>query len=189
MKKTPDHAKKVFEGVIFDVYHWDQEMFDGTTAVFEALKKRDTVTVLATVDNMIVLNKEEQPARPPFVALPGDICEKDEDIIQNAQRELLEETGYSSDEWQEWFTVDPFGEMRKIEWSSHFYIAKNCKKVSEQKLDSGEKIQTSLITFEEFLSLKDDPSFRNKELLSILTKASESEEEKQTLKALLGITT
>ena len=41
----PANAKKVFHGVIFDVYQWEQEMFDGTKEIFEKLKRPDTVVV------------------------------------------------------------------------------------------------------------------------------------------------
>ena len=36
--KVPKQAKRVFKGVIFDVYQWEQEMFDGTKEIFEKLK-------------------------------------------------------------------------------------------------------------------------------------------------------
>ena len=188
MKKIPDHAKKVFEGVIFDVYHWDQEMFDGTHATFEALKKRDSVTILAVCDNKIILNHEEQPGRPAFMALPGGLCERGDEPQESAIRELLEETGMESDDWQQWFVSDPL-EHAKIEWSNYFYIARNCKKIKEQSLDAGEKIEVTFATFEEFLEFRHNPKARNKDLFPILEKAATDETEKQTLQDLLGITT
>ena len=187
MKKIPDNAKRVFEGVIFDVYHWDQEMFDGTFETFEALKRKDSVSILATVGNTIIVNHEVQPMKQPFLTVPGGNIDQDSPLLA-AQRELLEETGYTTNEWQEWFTVDP-SNLSKLEWNNHFYIAKNCQKIKDQELDPGEKIEVTLATFEEFLELRNNPKFRNKDLIPILEKASHSEEEKQKLKTLLGITT
>jgi ADP-ribose pyrophosphatase len=188
MKKIPDNAKKVFEGLIFDVYHWEQEMFDGSFATFEALKKRDSVTVVATYNNKIVINEEEQPGKPVFTALPGGMCETGEDSLTNAKRELLEETGLQSDDWSLWFISDPW-KAAKVEWNNYFYIAKNCKKVSEPKLDPGEKIQSTNVTFDEFLEIRNNPRGRNRDLFPVLENAANSEEEKQKLKELLGITT
>jgi ADP-ribose pyrophosphatase len=189
MKKIPAHAKKVFEGVIFDVYHWDQEMFDGSTAVFEALKKRDTVTVLAICENKLIINYEEQPTKPPFIALPGGMCEKiSSSPLDDAKRELAEETGHVSNDWMLWFEVDPLNHA-KIDWKNSFYIAKQCVKAREQSLDSGEKIETVLLSFDEFLELRHDPIFRNKDILPILEKAASSLEEKQKLQTVLGIIT
>jgi ADP-ribose pyrophosphatase len=186
MKKIPDNAKLVFKGVLHDVYHWDQEMFDGTTATFEAIRRRDAVVVVAVVDSKIILNHEEQPGMDLFITLPGGNSETS-DFMEDAKRELLEETGYASDAWVRWFTVDIL-DYHKMEWNNNFFIARNCKKIAELDLENGEKIVTQLITFEEFLELRHNPDFRNKDLLHVLEKAAENEEERQKLKELLGIT-
>ncbi|HCC05852.1 TPA: hypothetical protein DEP94_00585 [Candidatus Nomurabacteria bacterium] len=188
MKKIPDNAKKVFEGIIFDVYHWEQEMFDGTTSTFEAIKRLDSVTIIAVVEDKILINTEEQPGKDSFIALPGGRCDTGSLPLEDAKRELLEETGYVSDNWQEWFVSDPL-QTAKIDWNNYFFIAKDCKKVAEQKLDSGEKIETKLLSLDEFIDFRHNPKSRNKDIFQILEKASESEEEKQKLKELLGITT
>ncbi len=54
----PEHAKKVFSGVIFDVYHWEQEMFDGSRATFEKVKRADTVGVYGVLDDGRILLTE-----------------------------------------------------------------------------------------------------------------------------------
>ena len=62
--KIPDNAKLVFKGVIFDVYQWQQELFDGSQATFEALKRPGTVQVIPTVGDRVLLSYEEQPGKP-----------------------------------------------------------------------------------------------------------------------------
>lgn len=52
-KLLPKEAKKVFSGVISEVYQWPQELFDGTTATFEMIKRPDTVKIV------VVLTPEE----------------------------------------------------------------------------------------------------------------------------------
>ncbi len=186
MKKIPDNAKLVFKGVLHDVYHWDQEMFDGSFATFEALKRRDAVVVIAITDSKKILcNDEEQPGMEPFVTLPGGNSET-ADFMDDAKRELLEESGYAGDSWKLWFSIDIL-KYHKIEWNNNFFIAHGCKKIAEQNLENGEKITTRLITFEEFLELRNNPKFRNKDLIPLLEKAAGSKEEKQKLKELLGI--
>ena len=49
-KLVPADADKVFEGVIYDVYHWDQTLYDGSKAKFEMLKRPDTVVIIG-IDN------------------------------------------------------------------------------------------------------------------------------------------
>ena len=186
MKKIPEHAKVVFEGILHDIYHWEQEMFDGTFSTFEAVKHKDTVTILAVVGDKIIINNEEQPNRAPFVAVPGGVAEPDCNILENAQRELLEETGYESTNWEEWFVSDVLNHS-KLEWNNHFFIAHDCQKTQEPQLDAGEKIETKLVTLEEFIEIRKEPSFRNKELLPILEATVNNEGKKKELKELLKI--
>lgn len=188
MKKIPDNAIRVFEGVIFDVYQWQQEMFDRSFATFEALRRKDSVTVIAIVDSAIIITNEEQPGQPLFRGLPGGESERGESHEETAKRELLEETGYSSDAWSLWFVTDVLN-YGKLEWNNAFYIARNCKKVSEPHLDPGERIQVTFATFDEFLELRHNPKSRNKDLFPLLEKAANSEEEWQALQTLLGIPT
>ena len=46
-KTIPEQAELKFHGVIFDVYQWPQEMFDGSTETFEMLRRADTVKIIA----------------------------------------------------------------------------------------------------------------------------------------------
>ncbi len=46
-KVIPEQAELKFRGVIFDVYQWPQEMFDGSVETFEMLRRADTVKIIA----------------------------------------------------------------------------------------------------------------------------------------------
>jgi 8-oxo-dGTP pyrophosphatase MutT (NUDIX family) len=67
-----------------------------------------------------------------------------------AKREFLEETGMEASAW-ELYKKYPVGE--KIDWDIYYYIARDCKKVSEPHLDPGERIDIKKVTFEDFLDL------------------------------------
>ena len=41
-QQLPKNAKRVFKGKIFDVYQWDQKMFDNSVEIFEKMKRTDT---------------------------------------------------------------------------------------------------------------------------------------------------
>ena len=145
----PKEAKLVFKGILFDVYQWQQEMFDGTFKTYERLRRKSSVTILPiTEDGRIILGREEQPGREPFVSIPGGQVEVGEKPEDAARREFLEETGYEARDLVLWKTVQPYG--NKVDWDVYGFIARGCKKVAEQNLDSGEKIQLELVSFDEF---------------------------------------
>lgn len=156
MGKLPPQAKQVFKGVIFDVYQWEQEMFDGSKQIFEMLKRPDTVEVITVVGDKILLGEQEQPTIAPFVSLPGGRVDGGEEPLAAAKRELLEETGYASDDWEHWLSFEPH---QKIEWSIHCYIARGAKMVQDPHLDAGEKITTKLVSFDDLLKLFDNERF------------------------------
>ena len=160
----PGDAKKVFEGIIFDVYHWEQEQFDGTFRTFEGLKHLDNVIIVPVVGDKIYLHKEEQPANPINISLPAGRFDRGEtDPIEVAKRELLEETGYTAES----FTLlrSNHTSIGQMEWTSHVVIARNCTKAQEPKLDAGERVhERYLLTFDEVLTLTNDPDFRGGEL-------------------------
>lgn len=58
----PDHAQLVFTGKTFDVYQWEQEMFDGSTKTFEKLRRNHSIDIVAVdQDKKIYILEEEQP--------------------------------------------------------------------------------------------------------------------------------
>jgi ADP-ribose pyrophosphatase len=148
--KIPPQAKCVFKGVIFDVYQWQQEMYDGTFETFEMLKRPNTIQVIPIVNNKIILSQEQQPTKPLFTSFLGGRQEKGEDPLDAAKRELLEEAGMESNKWELYKLYEPFS---KFEWAIYLYIARDCRTLSKQNLDPGEKISLHPVTFEEFVDL------------------------------------
>jgi 8-oxo-dGTP pyrophosphatase MutT (NUDIX family) len=91
---VPDSAERVFKGIIYEVYHYPQTMFDGSTRTFEMLKRPDTIEALAIKDGKIVAIIDEQPGRAPQFTLPGGRHDvESETELDCAKRELHEETG------------------------------------------------------------------------------------------------
>lgn len=167
--KLPANAELVFKGKIFEVWQWEQKMYDGTMEIFEKLKRSNTAGVIATVGDKILIQTQKQPDKPePFTSIPGGRCEEGEELLAAAKRELLEETGYVSDDWELWLKQDPVGKMI---WTVYTYIARNCVYRQSPHLDAGEKITTRLISFDEFLMLSEDKNFYEKELVNALYRA------------------
>lgn len=162
----PPHAQLVFQGKIFQVWQWEQKMFDASMETFERLKRPNTAQVIPIIDDKILIQTEEQPDKlKPFISLPGGRCDWDEDPLDAAKRELLQETGYTSSDW---VLCKEQALVGRIEWTVYTYIARNCILKRSPQLDAGEKITPRLISLEEFLMLPEDPSFYERELVALL---------------------
>lgn len=162
IQKIPDHATCVLRGVLFDVYQWEQDMFDGTRKTFELLKRKDAVTVIPVTDTgAILVQREVQPGRASFLTLPGGGWEVGESITDAALRELLEETGYESHACDMWFAYQV---SSKVDYVDYVHIARGCKKTRAPEWDGGEHIEVSEYSFDDFCRIVLDESFRNKEV-------------------------
>ncbi len=157
MGKIPPQAKRVFEGIVFDVYQWEQVLLDGkTTTTFEMLKRADSVATIAVQDGKILVIEDEQPTRPSVLGFPAGRRDPGETALEAAKRELLEETGYRAESWDHYITFEP---SHKIDWQLPFFIAKDLHKVQEADPGPGEHITVSWVTFDEFLDIIKDPRF------------------------------
>ncbi len=185
IQPIPPNATKVFKGKIFDVYQWEQEMYDGTKQTFEKLKRPDTVVVFAVMDDgKIMLTEQEQPGKAPFIGAAGGRMDEGEDVLTAAKRELLEETGYEASEFILWKAQHP---TSKIDWVVYFFIAKGLKKVSDQNLDAGEKIKLKFVDFEELPKIVASDNFSEKEIIVDFLNAELDPNKKDELKKLFSI--
>jgi ADP-ribose pyrophosphatase len=109
----------------------------------------DAVVILAfTPEGLLVLNREyRHPTGGHILGLPGGRLEQDEDPITGGTRELLEETGYASDDITLLGHAYPMPAMcnQKV----YYLLAKNARKQSLQKLDPFEYIRPELKSEEE----------------------------------------
>jgi len=167
MKKNknyiPKNAKLVFKWKVYETWQWEQKMYDGTNKIFEKVKKSNTVTIIAIVNNEIIIQEQEQPHRDLFISLPGWKCEKNETPLEAARRELLEETWYISNDIKLWKKIPSL--YSSLLRESYYYIAKDCKKIQWLNLDNGEKINNNFIRYDNFLLLSENKNFRDIELV------------------------
>lgn len=114
----------------------------------------DAAAVVAVdAEGNIILKKEFKYATSEeLIEIPAGMFEPEEsDGLEVAKRELLEETGYISDEWM--YFGDTFESSSKLTNRMHIYLAQNCKRVSEQKLDETEELDVLVVPFEEAIEM------------------------------------
>jgi ADP-ribose pyrophosphatase len=161
--------KKVFQGEIFSIWQWEQELYDGTTKTFERATRRDAAGIIGVLpDKKIILTWDEQPDRAGVLTPAGGGLEEGENAEQGALREFQEETGYTTSEIIPLLSYRP---AHKVEFTVSFFVGKNCIKSGEPHLDAGEKIELRFFTFEEFLALGQDESLRDMRLRIMLLEA------------------
>ncbi|MEK7594634.1 MAG: NUDIX domain-containing protein [Patescibacteria group bacterium] len=147
----PQQAVKAFGGQIFDVYQWSQTMFDDSEATFEMLKRPDTVTVMCVVDDKVLVIDEQQPHVGERRSFPGGRVDPTDLSVEAAiSREVLEETGYSFNNWR---LVKVWQPHNKMEWFIYLFLAWDVASKIEPNLDVGEKITVQNLSFNELKEL------------------------------------
>ncbi len=115
----------------------------------------DWVNVIPITENdEIILIRQYRHARKDFFyEVPGGTTHpgKNEAPLLAAKRELLEETGYESDNWAYKGAHSPNPSLQSNQM--HTYLAKGCKKVAEQTLDEFEDIEVKLVSKHHLLEM------------------------------------
>ena len=81
-----------------------------------------------------------------------------EDALDAAKRELAEETGYTSENWTHLITIASNATI--ADNYAHVYMARDCKKSTEQHLDETEYLNVELHTAEEIEELIKNGGFQ-----------------------------
>jgi 8-oxo-dGTP pyrophosphatase MutT (NUDIX family) len=91
---------------------------------------------------MILLNQYRHGAQKDFLEIPGGSTDLGETALVAAQRELAEETGFSSSEWIQLPPQYPNPALQKNQLQ--VFVALNCQKTQEQHLDAFEDLSIEI---------------------------------------------
>lgn len=147
-------SKRIADCRVFKVREDFCETEDGEKkGSFFVIENPDWVNIIAlTEDKKVVLIEQfRHGIGQTTLEVPGGMVDKSEDLELAARRELIEETGFSSDEWILLGKSRPNPAIQN-NWIYHF-LALNCEKTENVKFDEHESVMTKLFAVSEVKSL------------------------------------
>ena len=126
---------------------------DGLEKSFVTLSAPEWVNVIPiTNDGMVVLVNQFRHGTEEFsLELPGGVCELGQTTLETARREVMEETGYSSNDFSLLCSLKPnpalFGN------SIHTYVARGAERTGETHFDENEDLEQTLVSLAELKAM------------------------------------
>lgn len=113
----------------------------------------DWVSVLAvTKDQSLVLIRQYRHGiGKVHYELVAGVSDAGSTHLENAQRELLEETGYGGGHWEPWLTTSANPSTHTN--TAHVFLATGVEKIAEQDLEATEDISVHVLPAQEVLRL------------------------------------
>lgn len=142
-------SESVFKGVLLDVRRDRVKLPNGHESVREYIVHPGAVVVLAFLDNGNLLFERQfrYPLRRVFLELPAGKIDAGEAIIDTAQRELLEETGYTASDWEYLGVMHPC--IGYSDERIEIFAARSLRLVGDKQLDHNEFLDVLELSPEE----------------------------------------
>ncbi len=143
--------KRVFSGVLLNLNKDIVELNDGSTSTREYVKTVDASCCVAIdKDKNIILVKQFRYAhKKELIEIPAGKIDFGETPIEAAKRELLEETGFGSDEWEK---IGSFYPATYSTQKLYIFLARNVVKKQDLNLDEGEFLSVLKVPYNDFLN-------------------------------------
>ncbi len=129
------------------------ELPDSTTqirATYGREGSKAAATIAITEEGQVVVARQFRPGPEKVMdEIPGGEVDEGEDPQKAAERELLEETGYTPG------MVEFLGEFSRDGYMNgkwFYYLATGCRKTADQSLDENEFVDVHLLSIEEFVN-------------------------------------
>lgn len=159
MKSEPDiwkrkKSEKIADCRVFTVRRDVSECeSDGAEATFFVVENPDWVNVIALTEKseVVLIEQFRHGAEEIVLEIPGGMINEHESPEAAARRELLEETGFSSNEF---IFLGKSRPNPAIQNNRIFhYLALDCKKTHETAFDEHESVKTKLVSMAEIENL------------------------------------
>jgi ADP-ribose pyrophosphatase len=155
LKDLTEHflaGEQVFDGVLLKVYRDRVRLPDGSESGREYIRHPGAVAIVPLFDDGRVLLERQfrYPHRREFIEIPAGKVDPGEATLGTAQRELLEETGYSAQEWTRLGVLHTA--IAYTDEAIDLFIARKLT-LSERKLDAGEFLEVFSVPLGEAIQM------------------------------------
>jgi ADP-ribose pyrophosphatase len=144
------------------------ELTNGNLLDATILEFRSWANIVALTKNgeVVLVKQYRHGACESLLEFPGGVVEDDEDPMDGAKRELLEETGYSASKLIPLGKIYPNPALQTN--TLHCFLALDAEKVGEQSLDAGEDIEVHLVPLDELIKMAKHGEFRHALMTAVL---------------------
>lgn len=120
---------------------------------FYTVKIQDAALIVALTqdDNVLLKTEYRYACQENVIECPAGMIDNNELPEAAAKRELLEETGYISDDWT--YLGATWESTSKLTNKMHLFLAKECIRIDSQHLDKSEHLEVLEIVFDEAIKL------------------------------------
>jgi ADP-ribose pyrophosphatase len=148
-------GEEVYSGNFLRVQRDLVRLPDGNLTHREYIRHPGAVAVVPLLDDghVLLVRQHRYPHRRDFIEIPAGKLEPDEPALETGKRELLEETGYVAEQWEQLGVIDnaiAYSDERLFLWLARGLTER------EQKLDAGEFLEVLRVPFAEALAMTRD---------------------------------
>lgn len=144
-------SEEVFDGVFFRIIRDTVRLPNGIEAAREYIKHPGAVAIVAITDSghIIMEHQYRHPVQKVFLEIPAGKIDPNETPQACAERELLEETGYTASHWQHLGMIHPC--IGYADEHIQIFLARGLTK-TERQLDHGEFLDVVELPFDGVLA-------------------------------------
>ena len=158
MKDLTEHfvaGAQVYDGTLLKVHRDEVRLPDGSQGSREYIRHSGAVAIVPIFDDGRILLERQfrYPHRREFIEIPAGKVEPGEPRLETAKRELLEETGYTAQDWKRIGVIHP--SIAYSDEGIEIFVARKLS-LGERKLDQGEFLETLILPFDEAIAMIGD---------------------------------
>ena len=139
---------------------------------FYVLETPDWVNVIPVTNNqeVVLVEQYRYGIEQPTLEIPGGMVDSGEQPLQSIKRELIEETGYNSDNWSSLGKVSSNPAIMTN--YTHLYLAEDCELLTSKKPtgDEHERINVHLVPVDKFLNYVADGTIHHSIMVAAIAR-------------------